>query len=218
MDRLLALLEREKPDVVACLGDLLETEAASKYPKEDPTALEDEFKAATDLLQRVRAASGASRCVLMEGNHDDNLRQEGRVPKALRSLVVPEAYVDLALERRNWEVYPYENSDRGVCWIGKLGLTHGFGTGRYSDRDEAVLMSGNRTGTLVVRGHTHRPVPVTQARLNGSVPLPFWFANVGTMGPLKPGWTSRLNTRDWAAAALVAEVTKDEWKAQIVYL
>jgi hypothetical protein len=65
--------------------------------------------------------------------------------------------------------------------------------------EEGILL-GVPNG-LFLRGHSHSPCPITQARLSaGGVPLPYWYGNVGTLGPLKPEYANRDRTYDWGRA------------------
>ena len=43
-------------------------------------------------------------------------------------------------------------------------------------------------------------------RRTRSIPLPYWYANAGTCGPLQPGWMSRRDTSQWGSAIIVIDV------------
>ena len=58
---------------------------------------------------------------------------------------------------------------------------------------------------LTVRGHTHRPVGPRQAKRTAKIPLPWYYMNVGTCGPLNPDWAKRQDTSQWGAAVGVVE-------------
>ena len=220
MEWLLEKIREIKPDQVVCLGDLVEADSASRWEKEDAPDLDVEFTAASSLLSQVRITAETNhgnKFVLLEGNHDDNLRRKGRLPKSVRSMCLPEAHILLSNELRHWTVFPYENSERGVYRLGRVAFTHGFAHGVGSDREEAVLFSGAED-SLVVRAHTHQPERPTQVFLTKKIPLPYWYANAGTLRDLKPEWTSRLNTRRWAHALVVVEVAKNgDWKAETLF-
>jgi len=76
-----------------------------------------------------------------------------------------------------------------------------------------------------VRGHTHRPVDITQARRTSKVLLPNWHCNVGSigLGNRQPEYMLRKDTSLWGRAACVGEVkmgrasrkVAKEWEAEI---
>ena len=168
------------------------------------------------------------RLIWMNGNHDDNIfkRDPRRIPKALRDMI------EIGRDSRwpefsKWAQYPYAKNQRGQVQIGQVVFFHGFDAGQTSDELEALQfnnITGGHSHRLFVRGHTHRPVPPTQCYRTRKVPLPYWYANVGTLGPLTPDWASRMDTSAWGAACLIAETKTDRpnrlcaknWEAELV--
>jgi predicted phosphodiesterase len=193
-------------------GDLLEAAAASVHAGEHDHTLADEFEHASNFLRSIREAlPKGCRLIWMNGNHDDNIfkRDPRRIPKALRDMI--------------------EINQRGQVQIGQVVFFHGFDAGQTSDELEALQfnnITGGHSHRLFVRGHTHRPVPPTQCYRTRKVPLPYWYANVGTLGPLTPEWASRMDTSAWGAACLIAEtktgrpnrLCSKNWNAELVRL
>lgn len=201
-----------RPRVVVCLGDLFDAQAAARHLEmEDKSPLEAEFQAGASLLARVRAAV-PHRCdyVWLHGNHDDNiLRPDARrIPKAVRSLCNWNNHLGYGPEFRRWRQYPYIKSPAGCAQLGQVIFTHGFDHGVTSDEIEALqlaFMVGGRAFRLVVRGHTHRPVAVRQCYRTAKTPLPFWYANAGTIGPLQPLYMTRQAAFLWGPGLVVGE-------------
>ena len=229
--RLMELLDEVGPTLthfVHC-GDLLEAAAASVHAGEHDHTLADEFEHASNFLRSIREALPEScRLIWMNGNHDDNIfkRDPRRIPKALRDMI------EIGRDSRwpefsKWAQYPYAKNQRGQVQIGQVVFFHGFDAGQTSDELEALQfnnITGGHSHRLFVRGHTHRPIPPTQCYRTRKVPLPYWYANVGTLGPLTPEWASRLDTSAWGAACLIAETKTDRpnrlcsknWEAELV--
>jgi predicted phosphodiesterase len=198
------------------LGDVFEAAAASVHANEFDHDLEDEFEQAAGFLASIREVVGPD-CIrwINTGNHDDNLvaRDPRRVPKALRGLTDWTRHPVHGEEFRRWSWLPYEKSARAIMRVGQVHFWHGFDAGQSSDELEGLQMialSGWIPHSLAVRGHTHRPVPPTQARRTAKIPLPYWYANVGTAGPLQPDWAKRKDTSQWNTAILVVDAVWDK--------
>lgn len=196
----------------------MDAQAASRFPEEDPCPLDTEYNSAAGLLTRLMGAAPNRKYVLLRGNHDDNILRKNRLRPEIRALADPRRHPSLGPVIEKWVCVPYVHGPEGVWWCGSVAFVHGFTNGALSDRNEAVLTAGDRSGVLVVRGHTHRPQPVTQVMLTRSIPLPIWYANTGTLGPLKPDWTNRMNTRGWAPAVVLIETNKRCWYAETIRL
>ena len=212
------------------LGDVFEAAAASVHANEYEHDLEEEFEHSANFLSQIREVVGPN-CIrwINTGNHDDNLiaRDPRRVPKALRGLTDWTRHPVHGEEFRKWAWLPYEKSARAIMRIGQGHFWHGFDAGQASDELEGLQMislSGWIPHSLAVRGHTHRPVPPTQAKRTAKIPLPYWYANVGTAGPLQPDWAKRKDTSQWGTAILVVDATWDKpsrlhgkcWEAQLI--
>lgn len=217
---LISIIRKERPTHIVNLGDWLEADAASVHPDEHQHTLDDEYRVAASQSAQIRKAAPKASLTWLLGNHDDNLqiKDARRIPKQLREALHwnnSRAYGD---EFRAWKQVPYEKSKHGCIHIGPITLLHGFDCGQNADQREAIefaMMTGGQPGRLFVRGHTHRPVRVTQCQWNANTLLPWWYANVGTLGPLKPQYAMRRNTTRWGAACLVAEVKGWKWTAEV---
>lgn len=212
------------------LGDVFEAGAASVHANEFDHSLSDEFKHAANLLTSIRDVLPKD-CIrwINIGNHDDNLiaRDPRRIPKSLRGLVDWKSHPEYGQEFRQWCWVPYEKSNRGVYRVGQCHFYHGFDSAMNSDELEGLQMLGSCGWipfSLTVRGHTHRPIPPTQCKRTSKIPLPFWYSNVGTCGPLKPDWAKRKDTSMWGSAILIAECLRDRpsrlngrcWEAELI--
>jgi predicted phosphodiesterase len=203
---LLGRIEAERPDVVVHLGDGHEADSASRWPSEYDWSLSDEFEAHDALLKRIRLAHPKARRVFLEGNHDANTREIGRIDKRLRSQCDyrdPDNEPELA---RHWERpcdYVYDRR-RGCFRIGQVTFAHGFEASQGGDEFQSILL-GVPMG-LFVGGHTHRPTPhVGQARRTNAVPLPYWFANPGCLRDLKPPYMTRKRSHGWGQGVVIGE-------------
>lgn len=228
-DWMLSVLEKERGIThVVNLGDWFESAAASVHPEEHEHTLQDEYEMAAVQSRRIREAAGRGpELHWMLGNHDDNLQAKDvrRVPKSVRSLVHWNES-KFGHEFRRWRQYPYEKCRRGTLEIGPVILCHGWDCGVKSDELEALQMAnacGGHAHRLVIRGHTHRPVWPTQAERTARVPLPWWYGNVGTLGPLKPSYARRRDTSAWGAGCYVIRTTTKpgpwvgiEWEAKLL--
>jgi predicted MPP superfamily phosphohydrolase len=216
-----------KLDYLICLGDLLEADAASVHPGESEHSLEHEYQSAAGFLTGAREAADNDRCqfIWLLGNHDANIqkRDPRRVPKPLRSLLDWNKH---NAEFAKWRQIPYLKGREGCFELGQTIFTHGFDAGAASDENEAIQFNnycGGHGHRLVVRGHTHRPRVVTQAMRTRTIPLPLWYCNAGTMGPLKPDYMERKDTSQWGSALVVVETKMGRacqparnWDAQVL--
>ena len=210
-----------QPQVTVHLGDLLEGDAASRWPNDKKVSLVEEYESAARLLEQVRGWSPKGRYVLLAGNHDDNIAAPNRIPKEMREACQPENNLALGGELRHWERIPYINSDKGAFWLGKVCFKHGYST---NDDIEALEFAGDTPSPLIVGGHTHRPVPVTRCMRTKRVPLHVWHANAGHLGPSKPDYVMRQSTRLWGHALIVGATSPvrwasgREWMAEVIPL
>lgn len=201
-------LESFKPDVFIHVGDLFEADYPAKFDNERGWELEDELKAANTLLKQFHSAVGDAKKVLLIGNHDDNILGNGRIHPKIRSLanfldpekrLVPELL-------DHWEIgakYVY-NREVGTYRIGQATFCHGFEAGTSSDEYQAYQL-GVPFG-ISVFGHTHRPVPVTQAMRTKTVSLPYWYTNVGTLSHLESmNYMDRKRRALWGQGIVLGE-------------
>lgn len=227
--RLCDRISTYRPAVVVCLGDLFEADAASRWPSERPWSLEDEYRAANALLRDIRRAAPNATRVFLPGNHDDNILAWARLPQKVRDLCdwrrrlhgADGAWIneELLTRWRRPARYLYCRR-RGVWRIGQVTFAHGYETGINGDETHSILL-GVPNG-LYVGAHTHRPTPVTQAKRTGTVPLPYWYCNVGCLRDLKPPYVARRRTHAWGHGWVVGEAmpvrswrASREWSASL---
>lgn len=216
------------------LGDLFEASAVSLHPDGDAHGhtLFDEYEAAAGLLEQIETALPDScRLHWLLGNHCDNIQQQDirRSDPRIRKML-HWSYSPFAATFAKWTQYPYikpsVHSQAGMVRIGQVCFIHGFQAGATSDNIEAKRMRfalGGLPHLLVVRGHTHRPQPVTQCR-DGSRPTHCWYANAGTFGPMQPHYMKRKDVSEWGAAVVagtsrigrVSRMSKPEWNARTI--
>lgn len=213
-----------KPTVYAMLGDAGDYDSASVHPNDVVKSLLSEYKAVAELLRRVREVlPKGCRLVRFDGNHDDNVKAADprRIPKALRDAADWKNTVGVSEEFGRWEEVPYVNGRAGVRQIGPVVMYHGYECGSNSDFTEAAKMhyaTGSRPGRLFVRGHTHRPLDVTQGMVNASTPLAMHYMNVGHLGPEKPQYMARKSSLLWGHAMALIETKGEAWAARLIRL
>jgi predicted phosphodiesterase len=214
-EKLLGVIRDHRPEVLVCLGDLNDGNPASRFATEDEWTLMEEYEASGAHLRTAREAAeealcGRVRCVWLEGNHDANITAENRLPKRLRSLCDWRSNPELSLTREvmggddgpNWKVVPY--SHRQVWRLGQVAFQHGAEHGVNAGRNLAALYATENG--LLVFGHTHRPLPPTQAMVTSKVPLNKWYANAGCLVDWnKLSYISRTNIATWGHAVVIGE-------------
>jgi predicted phosphodiesterase len=233
IEKLLHELKGRKLTHFIHCGDAVDAEAASVHNGNEPVGhtLIEEYKVAADMLRRIREALPKDcKLVLLDGNHDDNVQQPDsrRIKYDLRELCNPRKMHGVADEYNRWQHVPYRF---GSCYqLGAVIFSHGFSASATSDDLEAVQLAmacGGHPWRLVVRGHTHRPVPPTQCRRSARVRLPWHYCNVGYMAfDERPSYTNRFDIQQWGRAVLIGEckigradrLGKDSWKARLHYL
>ena len=234
IDRLLEEIKGRKLTHFVHLGDVIDADAASVHADDSPgSTLYEEFCVAADMLKKIRCALPSDcELVLLDGNHDDNILRPDprRIPKGLRDLCNPRKMEGVADEYKRWKNVPYRHGLRGCYQIGSCIFTHGYATGANSDELEAIQLAmacGGHAHRLIVRGHTHRPVPPTQCKRSARVKLPWWYANVGYMAfEKRASYTNRFDVQQWGRACLMGEcqegrpgrMGKKSWSAELISL
>jgi len=238
IDNLLKELKGRKLTHFIHLGDVVDAEGASVHA-DDPSGhtLYEEFCVAASLLGRIRKALPADcELILLDGNHDDNIQRPDsrRVPKDFRDLCDPRRMEGVKDEFKRWKHVPYRHGRIGTFRLGNVIFAHGFAAGANSDELEAITLANDCHGMLanqlVIRGHTHRPVPPTQCKRSSRVKLPVWFANAGYMafgeGNKRASYTYRFSVSEWKHACIFGEcqlgrvgrMGRDSWRAELVLL
>jgi len=215
------------------LGDLFDAAAASVFNDEVDHVLEDEYEIASEYLEDIRSVlPTTTKYIWMLGNHDDNLQANDarRIPKELRSLVQWNNHKDFGKEFRKWRQFPYEKSKKGCYQLGQVIFNHGYDCGQNSDELEGLQMAyscgGAPSWRLTVRGHTHRPIPVTQAKRTAKVLLPHFYVNAGSigLGSSQPNYMKRKDVTQWGAGIVVGccktgknhRLKSREWDADLI--
>lgn len=222
VDWLLSRIAFHQPNLLVCLGDLLEADSASRWPSEYDWDLQHEFDTGSAFLADVRKSAPLAERVFLEGNHDANLLSLNRIDRKLRRLCDYREKID---ELANWQrVTEYNHCRRkGVYRVGQVAFYHGFRSGVSGDEFDCIDFVDE--WGLGVRGHSHKPVQVTQALKTKSLPLRYWFLNVGCMRDLNPPYMHRNRKDDWGHALGVGEAKLlksprrcREWSAQVEVL
>lgn len=213
-DKLVQIARREKPDVIVCLGDLLDTTGIGKHvpSAEHLHPMSAETKKASAFLASLRKAATrpkkkSPRCVWMWGNHEDRIHKACELNPFTRDALLA---TTTGGEYEKWEVVQYRKDEEGFLQIGKVIFFHGIRCGKTGAETEAFeiaeILGGRYNGSLIVSAHTHHPHPPRQIEVRG-VPISLHIANVGTMADSKAlGYTARINTKHWKAMPLIIEI------------
>jgi hypothetical protein len=195
-----------RPDYVVVGGDVFEADSASRFYNEQPFDLVDEYKAASRWLDLVHDSAPNARHHWLLGNHCSNLQAIGRIDKRLRRAVNWNTS-EWGESFRRWTQHEYDFSPGGCLQLGQVLFWHGFDGAEDHNAVRILNATGGHAHRLVVGGHTHKPHGPTQIMRTKSIGLPMWYANGGTLGPTRPGWTQRQDTSLWAAAIVRVELT-----------
>lgn len=217
-DRLIAVIREVKPHVIRDLGDHRDLSWATNHYTEDSYSAEEECDAVADNVTRIKDAA-TRRCILVhhQGNHGK--RAQKHVPARMRSMLDWRAHDGLREAWDHWVHVPYINDERGICRINRVASLHGFGGPEDHQAIRVWNMLGHPGGEpLVVSGHNHAPRNATRVMRTGRIPLPYWHANPGTLGPLKPTYAEEWDTGLWGRGILVLEHTLDRWDCRLIRL
>jgi hypothetical protein len=218
-------VEREKPDVVALLGDGIEGNAASQWAdaKEMNIPLKREFDSLNGFIKRLRERAPKAKRLYTAGNHCTNLMREARIDQRLRSLC---DWADLknVPEWEHWSLLKTYNycRGRGSLWLGpQICFSHGYETTAPKINREAMYFTKNSPFSLYIHAHTHRPHEPRMVML-GDLPMDRWYANVGTLRDMNPAYMERKPKWNWGQAMIVGEVMplksprmSREWDARL---
>lgn len=200
-----------------CTGDWVDLSSVSHHPNEEQETCCEEYEAAARQSLALRRAVGRScRLLRLSGNHEDRLEGGLHVPRRIRNALHWSAHRELGPEWAHWASKPYTKDQRGLVRVGPLLVHHGFDFGLNSDESESLQMiraTGWLPNQIVVRSHTHRPLPPTVIKGKGNQPLPWWYANVGHLGPTKPAYTARRDTSTWGHGCVIVEGALTGWQS-----
>lgn len=180
--------ERIKPDLIVCLGDLLDCGQFSSHPPTYGVAESDyqtDLMTANALLDRVQAT--CDRLVMVEGNHENRIDRwaaqtaEGR---GAYSILAPR--IQLSRGRAGFKYVRYGSADSRYphhVINSRIIAVHGWSHARHATKNHLQISQGKS----VIHGHTHRadssiiqniwsPGQVIQARSGGCLckPIPLY--------------------------------------------
>jgi len=149
--------ERTRPDLIVCLGDLLDCGQFSAHPvtygMEETDYVED-LRVANELLDRLQATCG--RLVVVEGNHEYRLDRwaagttEGR---GAYSMLAPR--IRLTKGRSKFTYVPYGSVTGRYPHYqlnSRVIAVHGWSYARNATKNHLQISQGKS----VIHGHTHR--------------------------------------------------------------
>ncbi len=180
VDKLLAVTEYVRPDVLAFAGDLTDSTEVGQWVKgragEYTGKLQDSFDRAAKIVGQFRDAAGDEcRMLLVKSNHDERMEKyvadNAPALSGLRSL----EFGKLAgLDQSNVSIV------RGPYWIGSgTVLVHGHERISSSIPGKWGLDRTFEYGANVVYGHTHTPGLFTTSVGTGHTVRTRWAMNVG---------------------------------------
>lgn len=215
-------------NVIVLNGDLIEAKAASRHAKDERHnwTVKTELEELQKFCKRINAEFPNAHKVWLYGNHEDNLLNynSGRLPKELHELIREYSDNLIAPEIEYWHVVDhYRHASR--WYLGQLCFRHGHDTSKSSiakDLADYCPYHG-----LLISGHTHRPIGITQLTIN-DIRYPFHYANPGChVIPAKAHYMDRFRLSNWGHGCLLAEVNapgitegrknydKPNWKAKV---
>ena len=139
------IIKDEKPDEVILIGDVLEMEAVSRWPKNSPEVkyLKDEFKKGNAFLDKLQSLT--KKVTYIEGNHSLWVRDyiNNKCPELFGLL---DLETGLKLKERKIELIPH-----GIPYVvGKKIFIHGLYTGKHH-----AMKHGEIFGKSITYGHLH---------------------------------------------------------------
>ena len=180
--------ERIRPDLIVCLGDILDCGQFSTHPPTygvPETDYHEDLKTANALLDRLQKVCG--RLVMVEGNHEYRLDRwaaataEGR---GAYSMLAPR--LQLTRNRTRCTYVPYGSADGRYPHYAinnRIIAVHGWSYAKQATRNHLQISQGKS----VIHGHTHRadthiaqniwsPGQIIQARGAGCLckPIPLY--------------------------------------------
>ena len=198
---------REKPDMIAILGDFVDFYSISRFATEPDRAnsLQEELDRAVMYLSMLRSHNPKAEIVYVQGNHEKRLTKymwtTGRELSCLRSLKLPEL---LQLDKLNIR---YEENG---FWLGNLFLTHGSIVRKHASYTAKGELDKN--GCNGISGHTHRDGKHTVRNRNGSF---VWYENYCTC-ELDPEYIDGI--ANWSQGFSVVTTIGDDFYVEQVHV
>ena len=195
---IISQIKERKPQVVVCLGDLIDAESVSVYPKVDPVKLSAEYEAAAEFMELVGDAAPKTTKIFMQGNHEERIFRPDQ--SDVFNLIDYRKHIK---QFKRWKHYEYIFDEAHTYNLGQLVFAHGWGytkTGRTEDF-EGMDLGGRISYRCYVHAHTHRP-SMGQMR-SGSDKLEYYRCNVGCgidFDWVKRGYAKKRNISMWQHA------------------
>jgi predicted phosphodiesterase len=149
--------ERIGPDLMVCLGDLLDCGHFSTHPPTfgvPESNYVDDLRQANAFLDRLQKVSG--RLVMVEGNHEYRLDRWAALTTQGRgtySMLAPR--LQLSQGRRNFTYVPYGSASGAYPHYAinaRIIAVHGWSCARHATKQHLDISQGKS----VIHGHTHR--------------------------------------------------------------
>ena len=206
---LLAVIRNVQPDIVTCLGDMLDCYTISKF-QQDPARkyrLSHEIAIARTMLAEVEGAAPHSQLIFHGGNHEDRLRKYvwGCCPN-LASLPELSWPILLHLDPERWTYIPYETPFK----IGPLWHHHGDIIRQKSGYTAHALME--KVGGNAICGHTHRLAHIHRTTWTGHCGA--W--ENGCLCKLKANYVT--GTPDWQQGFSIVTYAKSRQRFRVEQL
>jgi predicted phosphodiesterase len=220
-------IAKYKPDHVVCLGDGIEANSASQWPdaRELAIDLKEEYDALDNILADIRKAAPNARRRYLAGNHETNVMRAGRLDPRIRSICDWRSLKNVP-ELEHWQVHGEYNYSRhrGCVWLGQVAFSHGYECSESQIRTEALYFLKNQPYSLYCHGHTHRPTPVTEIKIN-SLGMDRFYVNPGCLRNLEPDYMTRKRKWAWGNGLIQGEAVPvksprqcREWSAELLTL
>lgn len=198
LQKVLKLIEKEKPTHVIQIGDLLDQYVFSKYSRKLDITPQEEIEAGLDeaalMWLKIRSIAPKAKCYQLLGNHD--LRLSKRIVEKLPELAS-------IVDPRKLYQFPGVKTmadDRSYVKIDGVFYIHGY---LSKSIDHAVHMGGS-----TVHGHRHRMEIATKGKL--------WSMDVGFLGDEKalPFSYTQSKITNWTIGCGIVE----DGKPRLVWL
>lgn len=190
--------QRIKPDLIVCLGDILDCGQFSTHPPTfgvPDSDYESDLASANKLLTRLQQY--CKRMVMIEGNHEwriDRWAAKTAEGRGAYSMLAPRVQIPKGRKRFTYIPYGSANGKYPHYQVNRrLVAVHGWSAAKAATRNHLDLSQGRS----VIHGHTHRtdshiiqnvwnPSEIIESRSAGCLckPIPLY----GTGRPV--GWTN----------------------------
>jgi hypothetical protein len=208
---LMAVVADYEPDVLVCMGDLLDCYLLSAFDKNPAvlSTLQDEIDMARTHLHQMAQIAPNARRIFLEGNHEDrlrrllwNLQDRNRTLTTLRDVNEALEWTSLLhLDEIGWEFVPHLGSAQAnQNVLPKFLLKHGTVVRKWSGW--SARAEWERYGKSGASGHCHRLGMFFHRDLRGN----HVWVETGCLCDLEPDW---LPSPDWQNGFVVASFEKE---------